>query len=58
MSLSIGGDKVFEVLDPEVIDREALAVVASIEAELHDWAVDHYAEVMRGRQGDGAPEPE
>jgi hypothetical protein len=58
MPLSIGGDKLFEVLDPEVIDREALAVVASIEAELNDWAVDHYAELMRGRQGDGAPEPE
>ncbi|MGW2918183.1 hypothetical protein ACWDBF_09990 [Streptomyces angustmyceticus] len=49
MSLNVGGDKLFEVLDPEVIDREALAVVASIEAELNDWAVDHYAELMRGR---------
>ncbi|MET8179744.1 hypothetical protein [Streptomyces sp. NPDC005336] len=49
MSLNVGGDKLFEVLDPEMIDREALAVVASIEAELNDWAVDHYAELMRGR---------
>lgn len=49
MSLSVSGDKLFEVLDPEVIDREALAVVASIEAELKDWAVDHYAELMRDR---------
>ncbi|MFG2989142.1 hypothetical protein ACGFZK_07545 [Streptomyces sp. NPDC048257] len=51
MSLNVGRDKLFEVLDPEVIDREALAVVASIEAELNDWAVDHYAELMRGRRG-------
>ncbi|MFF9601739.1 hypothetical protein ACF1GY_05595 [Streptomyces sp. NPDC014684] len=49
MSLNVGGDKLFEVLDPEVIDREALAVVASIEAELNDWAADHYAELMRDR---------
>ncbi|QKW66093.1 hypothetical protein HUT15_36830 (plasmid) [Streptomyces sp. NA03103] len=52
MSLSIGGDKIFEVLDPEVIDREALAVVASIEAELNDWATDHYAELMLDEQED------
>lgn len=48
LSLDIGGVKLFEVLDPEVIDRAALAVVASIEAEPHDQAVDHYAELMRG----------
>ncbi|MEV0374114.1 hypothetical protein AB0I10_30645 [Streptomyces sp. NPDC050636] len=48
LSLDIDGDKLFEVLDPDVIDRAALAVVASIEAELHDQAVDHYAELMRG----------
>ncbi|MER7195527.1 hypothetical protein [Streptomyces flaveolus] len=58
LSLSVGGDKLFEVLDPEVIDREALAVVASIEAELNDWAVDHYAELMRDEQGDDAPQHE
>ncbi|MFE6311781.1 hypothetical protein PS783_37950 (plasmid) [Streptomyces enissocaesilis] len=50
LSLNIGGDKLFEVLDPEVIDREALAVVASIEAELNDWATDHFAELMRDEQ--------
>ncbi|MET7816266.1 hypothetical protein ABZT26_36195 [Streptomyces sp. NPDC005395] len=56
MSLSIGGDKLFEVLDPEVIDREALAVVASIEAELNDWATDQYAELMSDEQGNGTAE--
>ncbi|MFF4726395.1 hypothetical protein ACFY3M_13790 [Streptomyces mirabilis] len=49
MSLHVGGGKLFEVLDPEVIDREALAVVASIEAELNDWAADQYAELLRDR---------
>ncbi|WP_263303448.1 hypothetical protein K5X85_36415 (plasmid) [Streptomyces sp. A144] len=33
-----------------MIDREALAVVASIEAELNDWATDHFAELMRDEQ--------
>ncbi|MFD6936247.1 hypothetical protein ACFWAP_08860 [Streptomyces goshikiensis] len=49
MPLHADGGKLFAVLDPEVIDREALSVVASIEAELNDWAIDHYTELMRGR---------
>lgn len=49
MPLYSDGIELFGVLDPEVIDRAALAVVASIESDLTDEAVDHYAELMRGR---------
>lgn len=49
MTLDAGGSKLFEVLDPEVIDREALAVVASIENELNQQAIDYYTDLMRDR---------
>lgn len=48
MPLYSGGIELFGVLDPEVIDRAALAVVASIESDLTEEAVERYAELMRG----------
>ncbi|MFJ5535102.1 hypothetical protein [Streptomyces sp. NPDC093261] len=49
LRLSLGGRKLFELLDPLQLDEEALKVVKSIEDELDDRAQAAYEELMRGR---------
>ncbi|MEW1799212.1 hypothetical protein ACIGO7_07630 [Streptomyces virginiae] len=53
LAVSLGGRKLFELLDPYRVHEEALKVVKSIEAELSDRARDAYEELMydelRGR---------
>jgi hypothetical protein len=49
LSFSLGGGTLFEVLDPERLDAEALKVVASIEKELDGQAVAAYEDLIRGR---------
>lgn len=49
LRFSLGGGTLFEVLDPERLDEEALKIVASIEEELNDWAVAAYEDLIRGR---------
>ncbi|MGW1364918.1 hypothetical protein ACWCQP_46910 [Streptomyces chartreusis] len=48
LRFSLGGGKVFEVLDAERLDEEALAVVASINDELDDQAMAMYEDLIRG----------
>ncbi|MET7563719.1 hypothetical protein ABZS95_26495 [Streptomyces sp. NPDC005479] len=49
LSLSLGGRRLFEILDPRELDEEALKVVKSIEKELDDWTQAAYEELMRDR---------
>ncbi|MFE1909429.1 hypothetical protein ACFW96_38045 [Streptomyces gardneri] len=50
MSLDVAGSgTLFEVLDRGMIETAALAVVKSIEDELDQRAMDHYADLMRGK---------
>ncbi|MFK3735662.1 hypothetical protein ACI2LJ_35960 [Streptomyces sp. NPDC088090] len=44
-----GRGPLFEILDRETIEAAALAVVKSIEDELDQRAMDHYADLMRGK---------
>lgn len=49
LRLELGGHSLFEVLDAERIDEEALRVVQSIEDELGERAVAAYEDLLRGR---------
>ncbi|MCZ2528186.1 DnaB-like helicase N-terminal domain-containing protein, partial [Streptomyces sp. HB2AG] len=49
LRLSLGGGILFEVLDPERLDQEALEVVKSVEQELAHRAVAAYQERVGGR---------
>ncbi|AMW08714.1 hypothetical protein A4E84_03825 [Streptomyces qaidamensis] len=48
LRLELGGHSLFEVLDAERIDEEALKVVQSIEDELRERAVAAYEDLLRG----------
>jgi hypothetical protein len=49
LRLSLDGDHLFEVLNPERLDQEALKVVKSVEQELADRAVAAYEDLASGR---------
>lgn len=49
LRLSLDDGNLFEVLDPEQLDQEALEVVKSVEQELADRAVAAYEDLLSGR---------
>lgn len=49
LRLALGGASLFEVLDPERLDEEALKVVKSVEQELAGQALAAYEDLIRGR---------
>ncbi|GAQ59350.1 hypothetical protein a10_09252 [Streptomyces acidiscabies] len=49
LRFSLGNSKLFEVLDPNKLDEEALEVVASIEKELEAQVLAAYEDLLRGR---------
>ncbi|MBW5254951.1 hypothetical protein JGS39_39440 [Streptomyces sp. P01-B04] len=49
LRLSLDGSTLFEVLDPERLDQEALKVVKSVEQELAGRAVAAYEDLAAGR---------
>lgn len=49
LRLALDGGNLFEVLDPEQLDQEALAIVKSVERDLADRAVAAYEDLVSGR---------